>query len=352
MQIHQLLKVHSISPQTPDSAAIHFEKPIGWSYKSGQFLTLIATINGQEVRRAYSLSSCPITENLLSIGIKRVKDGIFSNWILDNATPNFQIDSIEPTGNFAPPAYNGKPRHLVLIGAGSGITPLLSIVKSTLYSEAESQVTLLYGNRTEDSIMFSQTLEELQQKYSHRLRIVHTLTQPSISWKGLKGRISGEMALEVLEHARPVTPISETHYFLCGPQAMMDNVVDSLIQKGTNKSYIHRESFFSGIDEASKIAAQQEAGVANHTVEVIYDGESYKFMVPAEQTILAAAQDLEIDLPYSCQSGLCTACRGKCVSGKVHMDEREGLSDAEMDEGYVLTCVGHPLTEDVIIEIG
>ncbi len=352
MQAHQLLKVSKVIPETSDSATIWFEKPNGWNFKSGQFLTLIANINGKEVRRAYSLCSCPITENELGVGIKRVAGGVFSNWILDNVKPGFTIDSIEPMGSFCPPAYTGKARHLILIGAGSGITPLLSIAKSTLHSEPESQITLLYGNRTSGSVMFASTLASMQAKYGHRLRIVDTLTQPSADWKGLTGRITGEMALEILEHARPVTPMSETHYFLCGPQAMMDSVVDSLFTKGTNRSFIHRESFHSSIDEATKAAAQQEAGVANHTVEIIYDGESHKFMVPADQTILAAAQELDIDLPYSCQSGLCTACRGKCLSGKVHMDEREGLSDAEIDEGYVLTCVGHPLTEDVIIEIG
>lgn len=352
MQAHQLLKVTKVLPETPDSASIWFEKPTGWDFKSGQFLTLIATINGKEVRRAYSLCSCPITENQLGVGIKRVSGGIFSNWLLDTAKPGFTIEAIEPMGSFVLPAFSGKPRHVVLIGAGSGITPLLSIAKSTLHAEPESQVTLIYGNRTSDSIMFASTLSALQTQYGHRIRIVDTLTQPSTGWKGLTGRITGEMAIEILEHARPVTPVSETHYFLCGPQAMMDSVVESLHLKGINRSYIHRESFHSSIDEATRVAAQQEAGVANHTVEIIYDGESHKFMVPADQTILAAAQELDIDLPYSCQSGLCTACRGKCISGKIHMDEREGLSDAEIDEGYVLTCVGHPLTEDVIIEIG
>lgn len=349
------LRVARIVKETPDAISIAFEQPNNapLTYTSGQFLTLIINIGGKEVRRAYSLCSAPAYYNELpTIAVKRVANGLMSNYLLDNLKEGDITQALAPMGNFALEAKPSTKRHIVLIGAGSGVTPLFSILKSTLVNEPESYVSLVYGNRTDDNIMFREQLEVLQKQYTTRLRIVHTLTQPPRPWYGATGRISAELITELLYQLAPATPVQSTEYFLCGPQAMMDVVQDTLITNKVLKINIHRESFFSSIDEAAKQAAIEEEGIVTRKVTVIYDGDNYEFEVKPEQSILDAALEKDIDLPYSCQSGLCTACRGKCLSGKVHLDEREGLSDNEMKAGYVLTCVGHPLTADVVIEIG
>jgi ring-1,2-phenylacetyl-CoA epoxidase subunit PaaE len=348
------LNVKRIISLTEDAASIQFVKPQGQQgdYQAGQFLTLIQTINGKEVRRAYSLCSSPNTDEFWAIGVKRVKEGIMSNWLLDTLKAGDTIKAMAPMGTFILPPPTTIPFHLILVAAGSGITPLLSICKFALSSNPATQVTLIYGNRTENGIMFQEELQTISDTYAHRFRLVHTLTQPSQSYTGLKGRITGERVSEILEHARVVGFQANNQVFMCGPQAMMDSVQESLISIGYLKSSIHRESFTSSTDEETKIQAQESAGVTDRTVTVILNGKEFAFVVPKGVAILEAALDQDIDLPYSCQSGLCTACRGKCLSGKVHLDEREGLSDSEMDEGYVLTCVGHPLTDNVLIEIG
>jgi ring-1,2-phenylacetyl-CoA epoxidase subunit PaaE len=344
------LRVARVVHETSDAVSIVFEQ--SFSYLAGQFLTLIANINGKEVRRAYSLCSAPANNEQPAIAVKAVTDGLMSNYLINNLKAGDTIEALSPMGNFALQAVPSAKRHIVLVGAGSGITPLFSILKNTLKNEPESYVSLVYGNRTEKDIIFYQALNDLQKEYPTRLRVVHTLTQPPTTWYGATGRINAELMQELVYQLTPPTPVQSTEYFMCGPQAMMDTVQEVLTANKVLKINIHRESFFSSIDEAAKQAAIEEEGIITRKVTVIYDGDTHEFEVKPEQSILDAALDQDIDLPYSCQSGLCTACRGKCLSGKVHLDEREGLSDNEMNAGYVLTCVGHPLTADVVIEIG
>lgn len=347
------LKIAQVVKETPDTLTLQFESHLAFSsYIPGQFLTLKANLGGESVRRAYSLSSHPISDSLPAVTIKKIDQGKMSSWIFDQVRPGFEIEVMPPTGNFVFQPNLSKKRWFMLFAAGSGITPIFSILKGILLSEPQSFVSLLYGSRSQDNIIFKDQLENLVLKYPGRLKVVHTLSQPGENWFGQTGRISEAVIQNTLEYLKPVTPFVETQVFTCGPQDMMDTISQIVISQGVLKENIHRESFSSSIDELTKQNTLEQLEITERKVVIHLDGDRFEVTVPPGQTILDAALDADVDMPYSCQSGLCTACRGKCLSGKVHMDEREGLSDEEMEEGYVLTCVGHPLTADVEIEMG
>lgn len=344
------LKVKKIVRETADAISIHFDAPAGLAYKPGQFLTLVLPINGNQVRRAYSLFTSPYTDADWGVTVKKVDKGLVSNYLNDSLKPGDTIDVMPPIGNFTTEIDPANQRHVILFGGGSGITPLMSLAKSVLAQEPQSEVSLIYANRDINSIIFRESLEELKLKYSNRFNVVHILEATESNWQGLSGRLSHGMIQEILQQLPARNQNAE--YFVCGPEGMMDSVVRTLHDLEIPKDNVHKESFSSTIDEAAKQAAVEEEGIRTQSVKVIVDGTEFSFAVEPNQTILEAALDNDIDLPYSCQSGLCTACRGKALSGKVYLDESEGLSDREIQAGYVLTCVGHPLTSDVVIEIG
>jgi ring-1,2-phenylacetyl-CoA epoxidase subunit PaaE len=349
------LSVQNIIQETPDTISIHFQHPAHQkiSYKPGQFLTLLVPIGGETHRRSYSMSSCPLTEQEIVVTVKRVAGGKVSNYLADRLQKGASLEVMEPMGNFTIEPDTSKRRHVVLMGAGSGITPLISMAKAVLHLEKGSQVSLIYGNRNQQSIIFKQELEKLQEKYSGRFHVVHILSQPEGGWNGYAGRLNQSMTLKILEKL-PKTAPAQTEYYLCGPEGMMEEIKHALQILHVPADKIHKESFVTATDKHGKVEVDEGGGttVKTQEVTVIYEGSEYKFTVPPSKTILEAALDLDIDLPFSCQSGLCTACRGKCLSGKVVLDEEDGLSEAELKEGYVLTCVGHPLTAGVTIEIG
>jgi len=349
------LKVKEIVQETKDAVSIVFEQPADGKidYKSGQFLTLLAQVKGKEVRRAYSLCSSPFVDADLAVSVKRVDDGLMSNWLPDNLKPGQTIKVMEPMGQFTTEFKKENKRHLIMFAGGSGITPMMSIIKSTLNQEPDSICSLIYCNRDIDSIIFKITLEHMQTEFEGRLHVVHVLDNAPMNWQGLSGLLNPEMLKRLFERV-PDWGIDKTTYLMCGPEGMMKNVESLLAQGNIAKEKIFKESFVTGvIDKEKKAAEPTPAGALKaHEVTIRYDGQEYKIMVEPNRAILETALDAGIDLPYSCQSGLCTACRGKAISGKVKLDEEEGLSQSERAEGYVLTCVGHPLTDDVVIEIG
>lgn len=240
-----------------------------------------------------------------------------------------------------------------MFAGGSGITPMMSIVKSMLNKEPDSIISLIYCNRNIDSIIFKDELDKLQTDHQGRLRLIHILDDAPMNWQGHSGLLNHDMLVKIFERL-PDWGIEDTTYLMCGPEGMMKNVQNLLHEQDIPESNIFKESFVTGTIDKELKAADGGAGeeLQEREVTIHYDGEEFKFSVAPGTTILETALDLGIDLPYSCQSGLCTACRGKCISGKVKLDEEEGLSESELAEGYVLTCVGHPLTDDVVIEIG
>jgi ring-1,2-phenylacetyl-CoA epoxidase subunit PaaE len=350
------LKVKQVVQETKDAISIVFEQPQNKiNYKSGQFLTLITTVQGKEVRRAYSLCSSPFTDADLAVTVKRVDQGLMSNWLPDNVKAGSTIRIMEPMGQFTTEFDSKRKRHLIMFAGGSGITPMMSIIKSILSQEPESILSLIYCNRDIDSIIFKQTLEKLETEYEGRLHVIHVLDNAPMNWTGYSGLLNHDMLTKLFERV-PDWGIDKTTYLMCGPEGMMKNVETLLAARKIPQEKIFKESFVQGTinKEAKKedTAAATGGALTAREVTVRYDNQEFKFTVQPDMTILQTALDQGIDLPYSCQSGLCTACRGRCLSGKVKLDEEEGLSKSERDEGYVLTCVGHPLTDDVVIEIG
>jgi ring-1,2-phenylacetyl-CoA epoxidase subunit PaaE len=346
------LIVKRVVAETKDSISIWFEQPAKKiTYKSGQFLTLIVPVNGKEVRRAYSLCSSIFTDEELAVAVKRVDNGLMSNWLPDNVKAGQKIKVMEPMGQFTTEYAAANKRHIIMFAGGSGITPMLSIIKSLLTQEPDSIVSLIYCNRDIDSIIFKDELSKWETKYEGRLHVIHILDNAPMNWQGYSGLLNPEMLQKLFERI-PNWGNEKTTYLMCGPEGMMKNVDTLLAQHHLPTDRIFKESFVQGtIDkEAKKETAPSEA--KTRLVTIRYDGQEHTVSVAPKDTILASALDQGIDLPYSCQSGLCTACRGKALSGQVKLDEEEGLSQSERKEGYVLTCVGHPLTDDVVIEIG
>jgi len=348
------LKVKEVIRQTPDAISIHFWHPLNEvvRYQPGQFLTFLLSANGQKVRRSYSLSSSPHTDASLAVAVKRLPGGVVSNYLCDNVKEGDVIETLEPMGAFVPRLSSSNRRQVILIGAGSGITPLISMAKSILHVESQSKVWLLYGNRNSSSIIFKDELNALEQRAGGRLQVTHILSQPEPSWTGMHGRLNQSSILKLLE-AMPVNVVRQADFYLCGPDGLMDEARRALQVMGVPTSQVFKESFETAPPEAhGEVTEDSQADASSgQEVTILYEGSEYKVSVEPHQTILEAALDMDIDLPYSCQAGMCTACMGRCTSGKVKLDEEDGLSESELKAGYVLTCVAHPLTSDVVIEI-
>lgn len=349
-QYHQL-KIKEIIKETKDAITIVFEtngRQI--SYKSGQFLTLIVPVKGEKLRRSYSLCSSPFSDKDLAVTVKRIVNGVVSNFLPENIKAGDILEVMDPAGTFVYTPDAARSTDIVLIGAGSGITPLISIAKSALEKEQQSKVYLVYGNRTESSVIFKKQLDELEAKYKDRFRVAHKLSQPEDKTKPA-GRLNRSEVIKQLESFTGLK-IEKAEYYVCGPDGMMQEAIGALELLNVSKNQIKKESFLPSdapANTSGKIVP--ESPNASQEVTIIYQGSEYKITVPPTQTILEVALKQNIDLPYSCQSGMCTACMGKCTSGKVHLDDSDALSDKELQSGYVLTCVGHPVTSNVIIEI-
>jgi ring-1,2-phenylacetyl-CoA epoxidase subunit PaaE len=343
------LQIKKVIKETDDAATIVFWHPLNEviKYKAGQFITLCATINGDKLRRAYSMSSSPVVDAALSVTIKRLGGGIVSNWLIDNAQAGQFIEVIEPMGRFFVEPQSQSARSHVFFGAGSGITPLYSMIKTLIRSEPLSKIYLVYGNRTEESILFKKELNQLEAENRGRLQIVYILSKPSATWVGGTDRINQAQAVYYMKQMG--VDIGQAHYYLCGPQGMMVEVQKALVMFNVAESKVHKESF---LNEAARLPEPEVFDTATkYSVRVNYDGNTFDFDVEPHQTILEAALERDIDLPYSCQAGMCTACLGICKSGSVKLDEEDGLTDKELAAGYVLTCVARPKSSGVVIDI-
>ena len=348
------LKIKEIKKETDDAVTVIFEKPAEpLQYKPGQFLTLILPIDGEEVRRSYSLSSSPFTDENPAVTVKRVDQGKASNYINDHLKPGDTFKVMKPAGHFVvePDAQNEKT--YILFAAGSGITPVMSIIKSVLAVEPKSTVLLIYQNRHENSIIFKDELEQLEQQHPGRFTIIHFLSRPSANWQGRQGHVDGDNTKEILSEVVNGN-FDDAEYYVCGPEGFMHAVLQALEEQGIPGKQIHRESFYTADEPAKKSseAADDSGKTASFEVTILLDGEEYKVQVPPEKTILEAALDENIDMPFSCQSGVCTACRGKLLEGELHRGDEDGLSNEEIEEGYVLNCVSRPAGPGVKVEIG
>ncbi|MGK7396339.1 MAG: 2Fe-2S iron-sulfur cluster-binding protein [Candidatus Cyclobacteriaceae bacterium M3_2C_046] len=340
------LKVKEVVKETPDAVTIIFEQPDPEiTYESGQYLTCICPLDNQEERRAYSLNSSAFLKELPAITVKRESEGKVSNYLYSQVKPGDTIKALEPMGNFTTSFDPDNKRHLVFIGGGSGITPLMSIMSTVLQMEKQSKVTLIYSNRNETSIIFKEKLHKLEQEHKDRLKIYHILSQPETDSYGPAGRLTDVRLREILNEVTDKSLPGE--YYLCGPQGLMQMAEAELKNQGVATDNIKKESFVASSDLAGEQASYDQIS----EVTVLMDGEEYNFKVEPGKTILETALDNDIDMPFSCQSGICTTCRCKKLEGEVEMDETDGLTPEELEEGYVLVCVGHPKTSKLKLEV-
>jgi len=316
------------------------------NYKPGQFITLLFDLNGEKLRRSYSFSSSPETDSKPSITVKKIQGGKISKYLTEEVKVGQSLECILPAGVFT--LDKAKKDSLVFIGAGSGITPLISMIKSALKRNAFKKVVLIYSNRNEDSVIFKNLLEQLHDSYP-QFSLILTYSQPHDS-NHTRGRLNQSQFIKIIESLKDLS-INESDFFLCGPDGMIEEVVKGLNILHVSATHIHKESFVSNNDTDSVFVGVPEQPANVNEITVLYQGSEYKFNVKPGKTILQCALDEDIDLPYSCMSGLCTACMGKCLSGKIEMGDQDGLSDKEVKNGYILTCVGRPAVAGTIIEI-
>jgi ring-1,2-phenylacetyl-CoA epoxidase subunit PaaE len=343
------LTVSEVIKETADAVTVVFEQPESGdlNYIPGQFITLIMTVKGEKIRRAYSLCSTPALGELPAVTVKRVEAGQMSNYINDEIKAGDIIQIMEPMGSFVLGEGERSSKHIVLFGGGSGVTPLISIAKNVLHQSTDTKITLVYANRDVESVIFNDALKGLKAKNEENFNVIQFLENPPAEWKGETGYMTVDKLKHIVEDIEGLQ--SDAVFMTCGPEPMMNIVWETLEQLGVKEDKKYKESFVAGTTSPKEIIA---VSGGNKEVTVILDGETHRFEVPSNKTILEAGLDEKIDLPYSCQSGLCTACRGKCLEGSIKMDEDDGLSEEEKSEGYVLLCVGHPESDDVKIEIG
>lgn len=343
------LNVREKRHHTDDSTVITFEVPADladvYTFVAGQHLSLRAEFDGREVRRSYSV--CAPAGGPLQIGVRRIPDGAMSTWLNDVVAVGDSIDVMTPLGSFTcPPAHNGGPRHHVAIAAGSGITPVLSIVATVLETEPTSSVTLLYLNRRPSSSMFTETLEGLKNRYLHRLRLTHLFSREP-GWSDLlSGRLDADRFDAVVRAG--VVPIEADTYFVCGPQPLSDTVVAGLASAGVDGHRVHTELF--GVPASARPEAPDGTGASGAECNAMLNGRVTTVSVEPGQTVLDAIRARRPDVPYSCTVGACSTCRARVTSGAVDMQVCYGLEPEEVEAGYVLTCQARPTTDEVAVD--
>ena len=355
-----VLTVEEVIQETNDTITIVLKPEKPMIYEPGQFLMFKVPYDNKILRRAYSLSSSPHIGDLPAVTIKRVKDGKISNYFNDILKPDYKILSSLPQGRFTTQFNRFERRNMIFIGGGSGITPLISIIKSAIMLEPNSNIQLIYASRNEESIIFRNQIKALESAFSDRFYVSHILSQPSNSWKGYQGRINETILTNMIEEffrklesqkRTSKTSIQSVSYFLCGPAGMMKTTLDFLGKSGVDNSNIFYESFGQNLGIAnSKPVLQEPSADKPSNVKINFEGNEYCLEVKPTETILEAALDEDIDLPFACSSGTCNICMAKCIKGNVIMEEDEGLTEEEINEKYILTCVSRPDSEDIEIE--
>ncbi len=355
MHFHALT-VRRITPETADAAAITLAVPAQlrdtFRFQPGQFLTLRADIGGVPQRRSYSICSSAsryAATGELEVGVKRVTGGLFSNWVTTHLCAGDVLDAMPPEGRFTPRALPGA--HRVGFAAGSGITPMLSIIASTLEADDRASFTLVYGNQRVASIMFNEALQDLKDRFAARLTLMHLLSRQPQEVPLLNGRLDAAKVAELLRTALRPERIDEA--FICGPEGMIEATQAALLAAGVEASKIHAERFVTAgaapRRAPSPRPAAQDAAVPEVQLDVVIDGKTHHFGMTADDHVLDVALEGGLDLPYSCKGGVCCTCRARVMEGQVQMDRNFTLEPWEIDKGFVLTCQARPLTPRVVV---
>jgi ring-1,2-phenylacetyl-CoA epoxidase subunit PaaE len=344
------LKVIDVVRETPDAVSVAFEVPPAlkpdYKYKQGQYLTLKFILKGEELRRSYSICSSPVDEHELRVAIKKVKDGRISTHINDNLKVGDVVEVMTPMGNFFTEMDASNKKNYILFGGGSGITPMLSILKTVLRAEPQSRVTLFYGNNDESSIIFKKQIEQLAIANADRLNVVHVLnTPPAGHPEKLKGMMTKEKNMELVKDY--VDAAADNEYFICGPGPMMENVVNALKALNIPEPKIHIEYFTAPVNADEVKPSADVASGASATI--VIDGDEHKVVLEENETILEAAIRIGLDAPYACQGGSCCTCRALLEEGKVDMAVNYALSASEVKQGFILTCQSRPTTDKVVV---
>ena len=353
------LPVARVSPEAAGSVAVTLAVPEeqrpAFAFEPGQFLTVRAHIDGQEVRRSYSISSARsvfTNKGELTLGIRPVEGGVFSNWAATQLKEGDTLQAMPPDGRFT--VHRPRALHRVGFAAGSGITPILSIMTSTLEESPTAKFTLVYGNRRMASVMFNEALQDLKDRFRDRLTLIHILSRQAQEVPLLEGRIDGDKVREIVATLLPVPSMDEV--FICGPEAMIEATEQALLGAGVKPERIHTERFTSPTLEALPSAerAKVQLGHSEHSegevaLTVVLDGKPHELRMGRDQRVLDVALEAGLDLPWSCRGGVCCTCRAKVMEGSVQMEKNFTLEPWEMAQGFVLSCQARPNSDRIVV---
>ena len=350
------LKVKRVSPEAAGAVAITFDIPAdlreAFTFEPGQFLTLRAQINGQDVRRNYSISSPRsrlVTQGEIEVGIRPVEGGLFSNWAATQVKAGDTMKVMTPDGRFV--VKKKRALHRVGFAGGSGITPILSIAATTLEEQPESKFTLVYGNRNMATVMFNEALQDLKDRYAARFTMVHVLSSQAQEVDLLQGLVDSAKVRAIVDALLPVKSMDEV--FICGPEPMMDAAENTLLELGVPRERVYTERFTASTPAAAPaaVAAAVKAAPSTKTIQlvVVLDGKQHEMAMAPGEHVLDVALDAGLDLPYSCKAGVCCTCRAKVVQGSATMDKNYTLEADEVKQGFVLTCQACAATDKLVV---
>jgi ring-1,2-phenylacetyl-CoA epoxidase subunit PaaE len=349
-KFHPLTIAH-VARETRDAVAITFDVPSSlkeaFRFVQGQHLTLRAEVDGEDLRRSYSICSA-VQDDCLRIAVKKAAGGAFSTWVNEQVKAGQTIEVMPPMGHFNIPLNANNRKHYLGFAAGSGITPLLSIIKTTLLAEPQSRFTLFYGNRSSATVIFKEELSDLKDLFLSRLNLVYVMSREPQDIALLNGRIDRQKTDALLSHWVDLEDVDAA--FICGPDGMMHAVSTALQEHGFPKSKIKIELFAASIPKHEHRAPVTPAA-GECTVTAIIDGAARQFTLEkTKENVIDAALRQGVELPYSCKGGVCSTCRAKLVEGEVDMDVNFALEDYELARGFILCCQSYPVTDKVVVD--
>jgi ring-1,2-phenylacetyl-CoA epoxidase subunit PaaE len=349
LEFHEL-RLTEVAHLTDDAVAVTFDVPPElaerFDYLPGQHVTVRRIIEGDDVRRSYSICA-PAGSGKLRVGIKQLPGGAFGTFACSGLRAGDTLEVMSPVGEFTIDIDPDRPRKAVAIAAGSGITPVLSLISTSLEQEPNSTWTLIYGNKTANSVMFLDELEGLKDRFHPRFQLFHILSREGSDVPLLSGRIDDGKIRTIYHHLLGTDPVDG--WYLCGPYDMVMEARETLTDLGVGDSAIHDELFFAGPVDPAKLPPEPPLGEGSIDLTVILDGRAVETRMTPETSILDAALRVRNELPFSCKGGMCATCKGRIEEGEVRMDKNYALVDSEVEAGFVLTCQAHPVTDKVVV---